>query len=340
MRAYILWSVVLAAACSAGAQKQPAPTWVTDGTSTAYPASRYMSAPACAPTRRVADDRARADLAKQFSVSISQQFGSRQTYSQYTGTGPLESISVKERTRTETTGTLEGVSIARRYAGPDEFCSLAVLDRGETVRLWLERVERMDGQIAASLKSAGETSDQLERVAKLAQVAALAIQRDVLYTRLAVLGAGGEATEGKPGPVAAVTAYREARSRLSVRTEAKGPFAQRLSAKLSEGLSKCNIPTTDDQDAALVVRTGLTIEAGKRKDDRHVWLHYRFSATALNPATDAAVQTVTVSDEVGHRDRDNAEVQLLLALEEDTVPDFAAKICAWWETTLALPGRD
>jgi len=327
-----------ASGCSApSASRENAPGWVRGGKPPGISKTRFMYASSCAPTPDLADDKARAELSKQFSVTITQQFGTRQTYSQYTGAGPLESVQVKSNTRTATTARLEGVEIRERHHGEKTFCSLAVLDKHAALSLWLKQLDATDEQMARALDVAGSTEDLVLAAMKRARLASLAFRRNELSAQITVLGASPADSDSALSPQDAMTQYRDAVAALTVLIDTDGPYADRVAGKLAEGLSKCNIPTVRSGTAALVVKSHLELSTGISGEGEYVWVAYTYTAAALNPIGNRTVQTTTSSDELGHRDQENAEVQVLLVLENEVIPKFTGKMCRWWTETLAIP---
>lgn len=214
------------------------PDWV-DGKPAAYPASRYLVGVGAADAPGVAQDRARADVAKTFEVSIRAVDSSLQQVDQRIVAGRTEEAverlalqSVAARTEL----ALKGVAIAERWRDPhtQEYHALAVLERGRAAAGLEQEVSDLDRATAGRLERAQGAADPLERVGQLRRAIDLQVQRAGLQGMLRVLDPSGA---GVPGP----WGLAELRSQLaaelrSVRIAVSAPDGE-LAARLAAAVA-------------------------------------------------------------------------------------------------------
>src|SRR5690348_1114007 len=100
------------AACSSVKPGDTRPDWV-NGNSSQYPAATYLTGHGQADNMAAAKDRARSELAKNFSVKVSEQSTDTSSYSQSSaeGTGK-NSLDVNRNIETRTDQALTGVEIS------------------------------------------------------------------------------------------------------------------------------------------------------------------------------------------------------------------------------------
>ena len=109
-RILLMAAPFILAACSSVKPTDLKPDWVA-GTSAAYPASTYLTGRGEADMLPLAQDRARADLAKTFSVNVSEQSKDQSSYSQSNaGATPVmqNTMDVSRNISTRTDAVLQG----------------------------------------------------------------------------------------------------------------------------------------------------------------------------------------------------------------------------------------
>src|ERR1700742_1646765 len=106
--------ILLLAACGSAKPGDARPDWV-NGNSSQFPASAYLTGHGQGDTMRDANDRARAELAKNFSVNVSEQSTDSSSYSQNTAGPAKNSLDVSRDIHTRTDQLLTGVEISETW---------------------------------------------------------------------------------------------------------------------------------------------------------------------------------------------------------------------------------
>ena len=125
--------ILLMAACAAARAAERKPDWI-DRESGRWPREMYVTGVASADERAVAEDRARADLARVFTSHVSSALNATASEDDIRtdrGNAHSERITVVDETRSTTDKVLEGVEIAEVWLDPAsrQTYALAVLDR-------------------------------------------------------------------------------------------------------------------------------------------------------------------------------------------------------------------
>jgi hypothetical protein len=169
------------------------PDWL-DGSSSRYPASRYLSGVGQGDDAERARQRARADLARTFEVRIVEEIRDATRVSQQQQGGEANEQVDREMSRTIATFTdqmLEGVAISEMYQQRGEFFALATLERSRAVALLSEQITALDERSSAALATANRSSDRLVAIGHLQRALNDQERRSRLNRMLAVAAADG-----------------------------------------------------------------------------------------------------------------------------------------------------
>lgn len=152
-------AAILISACSSTPER---PAWL-DGMDANYPANVYLTASGQAQTSSVADNRALANLAKIFEVSIADESidFSEATISQSNVSGStVRQVDNKQTlsrfVNTQAQQVLQGTSIVERWQDPvtGQQSSLAVMKKAPAAALFMQSVRAADEQTSAAVKYA------------------------------------------------------------------------------------------------------------------------------------------------------------------------------------------
>ncbi|MDZ7803045.1 LPP20 family lipoprotein [Thiohalophilus sp.] len=172
------------------------PAWIS-GNSPAWPAEQYLIGRGEADHAAVARDRARADLAKVFEVSISEQSQDITEYSRTTGSGKqtrasLES-AVSRQISTRTDQTLSHIEIAEIWQDPDtgHHYALAVLDRLRAGQQLREEIQHLDSLTAGAIDAARQQDNILRQLGEANRAVETLLQRRALQRQLQVIDPAG-----------------------------------------------------------------------------------------------------------------------------------------------------
>ncbi len=189
-------AAVLLAALAFGCAGAPEkPDWI-GGNSGKYPATRYLLGRGQGESPAVARDRARADLGKNFRVSVSEESRDVVVRSARSEEGAeaarLES-EVSRSVLARTDQVLEGARIAESWEEPEggEHHALAVLDRLQASGSLRQRAAQLDAATREALEQARGGDDLLFRVGAATRAVEVQRERAGLQGLLAVLDPSG-----------------------------------------------------------------------------------------------------------------------------------------------------
>lgn len=184
------------AACSGLPDRETMPDWIS-GVSAEYPNERYLTGRGTAPTVTDAQDRARADLAKQFEVAIQEQAQQSQRFEQSTQ-GDVTSQSLEQQVSrsllAHTSRSLQGVEIAELWheSARNQEHALAVLERNKARRQFEQEIAALDDSAAQYLKQAEAESQPLYKAARVQQAIETQQNRIAVQASLRVADPSGQ----------------------------------------------------------------------------------------------------------------------------------------------------
>ncbi|HVC29232.1 MAG TPA: LPP20 family lipoprotein, partial [Gammaproteobacteria bacterium] len=153
-------------ACSQATKPDARPGWIL-GQDAKYPSSGYLLGRGQGDNLAIAKDRARADLAKNFSVNVSERLKDISAYTQG-ATGPAKnSQDVSRSLSTRTDEMLRGVEIGETWQDPvtQEYYALAVLSRLKTDAALRQQISDLDASTRSYLNQAQANNDLFVKIA-------------------------------------------------------------------------------------------------------------------------------------------------------------------------------
>ncbi|MGH8372751.1 MAG: LPP20 family lipoprotein [Gammaproteobacteria bacterium] len=183
--------LMLLAGCSQAPKPNSQPDWLL-GQSTQYPASRYITGRGQADELAVAKDRARADLAKTFSVQVSEQSQDSSSFSQTDsatkGTVAKNALDVSRNISTRTEQVLKGVEIADTWQDPQTrvYYALATLSRAKAAASLRSQIADLDASTRAYLDQAQASNDLFVKIAAATHALSAQTERSGLQSELQV----------------------------------------------------------------------------------------------------------------------------------------------------------
>jgi hypothetical protein len=237
------------AACSSVKPADVRPDWVA-GTSAAYPATAFLTGRGEADMLPLAQDRARADLAKTFSVNVSEQSKDVSSYSQSNaGPAPVmqNTMDVSRSISTRTDAVLQGVAISDTWQDPQThvYHVLATLSRSKASAALRQQIADLDAGTRASLDAAQSSTDLFDKIATAGQAVDAQQTRTALQRSLQVVDITGQ---GMPAewPLAKLQADRAALlKQLQVSAAADGRNADGVKKVLAGALAGAGFTVAD-----------------------------------------------------------------------------------------------
>lgn len=186
------------AACSGAPNRDTPPDWIS-GVSKQYPNDRYLIGRGTAPAVIDAQDRARADLAKQFEVAIQEQAQQSQHFEQNTLGGVTTQTLDQQVSRsllTHTIRNLKGVEIADLWHDVmrNQEHALAILERDKARRQFEQEIAALDDAAAHHLEQAAVEMQPLYKAARVQQAIEAQQNRIEFQASLRVADPSGQGT--------------------------------------------------------------------------------------------------------------------------------------------------
>ena len=246
-------AVVLIGGCSQSPKPERQPDWVL-GQSAQYPASRYLTGRGEADELAVARDRARADLAKVFSVKVSERSQDTSSFSQtgssVKGATSNNAMKVSRSLSVQARQILNGVEIAQTWQNPEtrEYYALAVLSRAKANTELRSQIADLDAGTRVYLTQARVSKDLLQKIAAATQAVRLQTERAGLQSELRVADITGRGMppEWNLGKLKADKAALLARLRLSAAAEGKN--SQAVKQLLAGALADAGFTLSENAD--------------------------------------------------------------------------------------------
>jgi hypothetical protein len=248
--------LLLLAACSQAPKPNAQPDWLL-GQSTQYPASQFITGRGQADELSVAKDRARADLAKTFSVQVSEQSKDSASFSQTdsaaTGTVAKNATDVSRNISTRTDQMLKGVEIADTWQDPQTqvYYALATLSRAKASAALRTQIADLDAGTRAYLDQARASDDLLVKIAAATHALDAQTERAGLQSELQVADITGR---GMPSAwnLGKLQADRSALlARLKINAAADGKDAAAVEKLLAGALADAGFTVTNNADYTL-----------------------------------------------------------------------------------------
>lgn len=238
--------------------KEKRPDWLS-GQSAAYPKGTYLTGIGEGPTQEKAADKARAEIAKYLSLSLTAKSSS--SMSETTGQGASSSQAVSEEVRTSTAKVLEGVDIAESWADSDgAHYALAVLNREHALSILKDKLDELDRKINGLSDELTNSEGKFARLKLALRLVGLARSRRKLNGDYRTLSPDGK---GSPAPESlneALAQAREAVASVSVQVSVTGSRAQQVASRIIDGLSAFGLKVVEKRST----HADIVIEAKAR----------------------------------------------------------------------------
>jgi hypothetical protein len=195
IRALMIATILSLTACNSAKPGNERPDWV-NGNASQYPASAYLTGHGQSDNMATAKDAARGDLAKNFSVNVSEQSSDTSTYSQNDANGTptaKNSLDVSRNIKTRTDQVLTGVEISQTWQDPKslQYYALATLSRAKAGNALRQQIGDLDAGTVTSLNQAQNSTDLFDKIAAATQAVDSQQTRSGLQKELQVVDPSG-----------------------------------------------------------------------------------------------------------------------------------------------------
>ncbi|MCW9024087.1 MAG: LPP20 family lipoprotein [Gammaproteobacteria bacterium] len=187
--AILISTMLLLTACTSKGSLQP--DWV-NGNASDYPAKKYLTGKGQDSHQAVARDRARADLAKIFEVSIAEQSHDQITYTSKSD-GKAKVVQMDSETgreiSTHTDQIVSGIQISETWKDPKskQFHILATLDRMKAANSLRSNINQIDEATAQSIHHSKNERNPLRKLGHANKALQLQLERSAYQKHLKVV---------------------------------------------------------------------------------------------------------------------------------------------------------
>lgn len=292
--------ILLACAQSKPAQaikpepKQPA--WV-DGKSIKYPDELYLVGVGSSSNRELAENNARANVAKIFKVDLSGVTSTTKTETLVNNRDSQLQEKTFAKVDASLKKTIEGTVIEEVWRDPESnrYHALAVLDRDMAAAIFKERIGEIDKEFGEMKSLALSTPDKLEKIRAFVRMKSLIKTRESVNTDLRIVDDSnqGIAPPYSPGKEnAEITRFLTNDVLLGLKTETGTP--DRLSRSLMDDITRRGLtvksvtPNTSD-NFDIILDLGLNLEPSNEQMGGWYFCRWSLNVSALDPRSDASL---------------------------------------------------
>jgi hypothetical protein len=263
--------IIALAACAGVDKKEPpadASQWLNE-TAKKYPNQRYLVGHGMGEHLAVAKQRARAELAKVFSVKVQETSSDRQLVSEVAGEQSMER-KAERFVNTQTSEVLQGVQVAETWRDPNEdmYHALVILDRFNASEQLRKEIGALDEETAEQVETAQAAQDLLRTAAAAHHAYQAQVKRTALQEKLRVIDPAGQGVTA-PVSLAKMRAdFEEVVGRIRIMAESDD---DKLQGVLSGGLSKAGF-NSDMSKAPHYILKGTLDRTSVTKREGVYWL--------------------------------------------------------------------
>jgi hypothetical protein len=248
------------------------PDWTDSGKSELYPPSRYLTGIGTATDLESAKDRARANLAKVFSASISEVTEDITRHASKSGSGGQQHINEERIERiisSRSEHVLTGSRIAETWQEQktNTYYVLATISRLQAENNLLQEIKRLDNATRIYIKRAQKEGDILRKVraasnAVDAQVARLAFQR-----KLRIVDTSGHGSPSKWQISKLNSDLERLLRRVRISPQVVNDTTGTLKTSATAALSTAGFKISGSKTAEFVLEARLDLESIGYRDD-------------------------------------------------------------------------
>jgi hypothetical protein len=295
-----------------------------------YPKSAYVTAKGSGDSEYEAKDRAMSELARIFEAKVKSETMDRVRSVVKTSKGKTSEKTVQDfedQINVISQVEFKGAEIAGTWKEKSTWYALAVLERAGARDTWIGEIRTIDDKITAKLGATEKLSGKLMRYRSLKAVMGLWLEREVLVSRLSVLGY----KEGGPSsynPSRIFGDIPRIKAAMPVYLDISGNSAKNARAEISKALGEAGYVVTDSRSGAPVVVSG-TVDV-KPVDLKHPdWKYARgeVELKVLDTEAGVTVGEVKTDRRSSHLSYDEAANKAV----KTVLPDAAEKLVEFLE---------
>ena len=281
--------LLLAACAGQSANERDTPEWIK-GSSTKYPQTQYITGYGQADKLDLAQDRARANIAKVFEVNITEHSEDTQELEQHSE-GTVQQSSMDSRiTRqlsTETRQIINGIEIADVWQAPNggEYYVLAVLSRHQAETRLNRQIRALDDSTERNIARARDSGDALLSVRYAADALEAQRQRAAYQKMASIVDLNGRGIPPRWDVNRLENDLADLLSRLHIEISSSGADSQTLAPLLAAGVTAAGMQLADAGKGDYVIDGKLDIaDLGQR--DGWYWQRAVLTISLLDKSGD------------------------------------------------------
>ena len=324
----VVWAFAFGCAHAAAAR----PDWISGKDSQKYPSNRFLVGMGQSEELSKAQDRARAEIAKFFSVKVEQEVSSVQKTSDSDGPKGkswLSSTSVNETMKTTVAGTLQGVEIKETWQDPvlKNYYVLAVLPRAPVESRLTEEVMDLDSKIKSALAKSDGAADKILKIKWMVRAYDLYQQRRLVNNQLSVVSLDGEGIKPSPEIAGVNDKLTDLLGKIVVSVDIKGDLSGPISEAIISSLTNGHISVNPGDGNSDILITGKTEikPSDENSSIGFVFAKGRAFISIINRADGKTFGSVEHEDREGAKDMQGAKASVISQLKDEIINDFNEK---------------
>lgn len=289
---HYLLALLLTLTLASCAGKPSRPDWIA-GKSADYPAKQYLVGRGQADNSATARDRARADLAKIFQVTLKEQSEDIITHSQQNNGMQQQSETSARITRaiaTQTNQIVEGIRIAEQWQDPksNTYHVLAVLNRSQAGIRLRERISQLDNATDNYIQSARNRSNLITKIGAATRALDTQLERTAYQKLLQIIDRIGTGVPFIYNPAKLRNHRDELLKRLHITPRINHDAIGGLDEILSGALSSAGFTHQPGQTANFLLDAELQLTKITDAEGWH-WLRGALMISLLDPSNNSVL---------------------------------------------------
>ena len=251
------------------------PEWI-NGQSSRYPASQYITGQGTYKYLGRAKDLARAEIAKTFQVTVTEDTSDSQSFSQTKTNESSEKKSEQFASRTVTTSTdemLRGVQIVDVWENTNtsNYHVLAILPRRQTAAILKQEISRIDDATRTYIENAAAAKDKLEKIIYARQAMGAQFDRIAFQRSMQIANPSGQGIPQVWRTSKFTTDFYKLVKRIRIRPIVTKDDTNSLSKALSGGIAKAGMTVENSSSADYTIQAALYLDISNKKKDGWYW---------------------------------------------------------------------
>ncbi|GBD99350.1 hypothetical protein BMS3Abin07_01385 [bacterium BMS3Abin07] len=267
-----------------------------------YPSSQYLTATGIGRSESEARNQAVAGISRIFESRVYSDTMDR-VKSVVKGSGnEVSEQSIESNIRVVSDMELKGVQVDRTWfdKGKGVYYALAVLDRSRAGDNWQSEIRNIDSSIEGEYQVLNKAGSRFERYMALKKILKSWLQREVIVSRLRVLGFTRKGTPSY-NIRSVFNMIPVLKSQMLICIDINGDYAKKIRERLSEALAGSGFLISNDHDKADVLITGMVVvNPVELKNPGWEFARATVALSVIDRKTGSIVGEITQNARAGH----------------------------------------